>query len=177
MKRVLVAVLLCCAGAAAGCAPVGARHTDQSSAVGAKLSAYPALDVRPFTTAAGLEAYRDNMDMVRQVFLQYVPEENLFQRISPVEVAEWSNGVLVLDATLTRAKSVSRGERVVLGILAGRAGMETEVTVTDKATGQQLAKEVILVQSRLGMGVAAGTDRETVNHMAREIIKFLQTRR
>jgi hypothetical protein len=66
---------------------------------------------------------------------------------------------------------------VVLGILAGRAGMETEVTVTDKATGQQLAKEVILVQSRLGMGVAAGTDRETINHMAREIIKFLQTRR
>jgi len=177
MTRVVVVVLLGCAVAAAGCAPVGARHTNQGPVPGAKLGAYAALEVRPFTAAAGLEAFREHMDMVRQVFLQYLPEEQLFQRISPVEVTEWSTGVLILEATLTKAKSVSRGARVALGIMAGRAGLETEVAVTDKATGQPLAKEVILVQSRLAMGVAAGTDRETINRMAREIITFLQARR
>jgi hypothetical protein len=114
------------------------------------------------------------MVKTRGVLLEYLPAEQLFREISAEEKPGPSTGVLALDVKLLRAKSVSRTERVMLGIMAGRSGIETEVTLTDTSTGSIVGREVILVQSALGAGVFSGTDRETINHTAREIINYLK---
>lgn len=172
--KITTTVLLLFTVAVSGCATVGARHTPLGVASGAKISSYQKMEVRSFTTGEGLEYFREHVGRIREVLLQYLPAENLFQEVSPEEKAGESSGVLVLDAKLTRAKSVSRTARVMLGIMAGRSGVEMEVTLTDKSNGKQLIKELILVQSDLTAGVFSGTDRETINHMAREIINFLR---
>jgi hypothetical protein len=175
--KIYPTILILFAVVMSGCAAVGARHTPQDVALGVKISSYPILEVRPFTTAEGLDAFAEHVAKMREVLLQYLPAENLFQEISPQERAGDPGGTLVLDVNLTRAKSVSRTARVMLGIMAGRSGVETEVTLTDKSTGDQVAKDLILVQSDLSAGVFSGTDRETINHMAREVINFLKTLR
>ena len=175
MKIKTAVLMLAIASMICGCGTVGARHTPQTGAAsGAKISSYRILEVRPFTTAEELADFGEHVAKIREVLLQYLPAENLFQEVSPEDKTVESNGVLVLDAKLTRAKSVTRTARVMLGIMAGRSGVETEVTLTDKSSGTQVAKEMILVQSALSAGVFSGTDRETINHMAREIINFLK---
>ncbi len=172
--KIFHTVLIIFAIAMSGCATVGTRHTPQDVAPGVKISSYPIIEVRPFTTTEGLDDFAEHVAKMREVLLQYLPAENLFGEISPHEKAGESRGVLVLEVKLIRAKSVSRTARVFLGIMAGRSGVETEVTLTDKSNGNQIAKDMILVQSNLSAGVFSGTDRETINHMARGIIDFLK---
>jgi len=172
--KISTTVVILFAVAMSGCATVGTRHTPQGVASGVKISSYPILEVRPFTTAEGLDDFAEHVAKMREVLLQYLPAENLFEEISPHEKAGESRDVLVLDAKLTNAKSVSRTATVMLGIMAGRSGVETEVTLTAKSNGNKVAKDLILVQSDLSAGVFSGTDRETINHMAREIINFLK---
>ena len=170
-----IALVLLVAGIT-GCSGVGVRHTPQEGATAAeaKTSAFQLLEVRPFTTAEGLADFQEHMVKIRAVLLEYLPAEQLFREIVAEERPGAPAGVLVLDVKLLRAKSVSRPERVMLGIMAGRSGIETEVTLTDKATGTVVGREVILVQSKLSAGVFSGTDRETINHTAREIINYLK---
>jgi hypothetical protein len=172
--KITIAVLFVVA-LMSGCATVGARHTPQHRAESEmKISSFQRLEVRPFTTVEGLEAFGDHVVRMREVLLQYLPAENLFREVSPEDKSVESDRVLVLDAKLTRAKSVSRSARVMLGIMAGRSGIEMEVIITDKSSGTQVAKETILVQSDLTAGVFSGTDRETTNKMALEMINFLK---
>jgi hypothetical protein len=161
---------------ASACGTVGVRHTPQEIGTEnvAKRSSYRKLEVRPFTTAEGLEGFGEHVVKIRAVLLEYLPAEHLFQEISSDDNPKEIDNVIVLNARVTKAKSVSRTSRVMLGIMAGRSGLETEVTLTDKSTGQQVAKGLILVQSKLSAGVFSGTDRETINHTAREIINFIK---
>jgi hypothetical protein len=157
-----------------GCTTV-AQHTPLTGAAGGvKLGVYRILVVRPFTTAEGLAAFEEHVEKIRQALLLFLMGETMFQEVSPEDAPAEAADVLVLDAKLTRAKSVSSFARAMFGILPGRAGAETEVTLTDRASGMQVAKEMIVVQSDLRGGVYSGTDRDIINAMAHEIVNFLK---
>lgn len=154
---------------------VGTRHAPQvTGGPGAKLSAYRMLEVRPFTTADGLAEFQGHVAKMRSALLEALPAERLFPQVSAEQTPGAASGVLGLDARLLRAKSVSRSERVMWGMMAGRSGIEMEVTLTDKSSGKEMARDVILVQTSLSAGAFSGTDRETIDQMAREIISFLK---
>lgn len=156
----------------AGCATTGSLQRKEDVA-DFSIKSYPNAEIREFKTSEGLENYQGYSSKVGHVLMQYLPLERIFNKVSYYDDTSDSEGVLVIEATLLRLKSVSRGARLMLGIMAGRSGIEMEVVLRDKATGKVLSKNVILVQSSLSLGAFSATDRETINHMAREIIVYL----
>jgi hypothetical protein len=178
MQSKTAVLMLAIASMSCGCATDETQPTPATRPVNVVniVRSYRILEVRPFTTAEGLAEFKAHVAKMREVLLQDLPAENLFHEVSPEATTAERYGVLVLDARLTRPQSESWIARVMPDVLARGSALKTEVTLTDKTSGTRLAKETILVQSDLGAGVVSGKDRETINHVAREIISFLKGR-
>ena len=138
---------------------------------------YSTIEINRFTTAEGLEKFQGFSDMVHDAVLQRLPGQRIFDKINIYDSTAAAEGTVILEAKVLRVKSVSRGKRFLLGVAAGRAGLEMEVSLRDKASGKVLTSNVILVKGSLVGGAFGAANQETIAQMTREILSYLRNTR
>ena len=70
-------------------------------------------------------------------------------------------------------KDIDKTDRVLLGALAGRARLQSQLALYDTASGKLLAKANAESESS-GGSVLAGTSPQAVEQMAGQVIQFLK---
>ena len=137
-------------------------------------TAYTTVEINRFTTLEGLGKYQGFADMVHDALLQRLPGEGLYAKVTNHDPAA-SGEALIIEGKVTRVKSVSKAKRFALGMMAGRAGLEMQISLKDKASGKVLASNVILVKGSITGGMFSSSNRQTINMMTKEMISYLRS--
>jgi hypothetical protein len=100
-------------------------------------------------------------------------EKGLFDKVISGSSSPDARADLRVNAKIIQLKRVSPGARVMVGAMAGRAGVDVEVELYDLKENKSIG--TFTVQGRSSGGTAfAGTTPQAVERAAEQIVEFIQ---
>lgn len=159
MNRLLilaVALLL------SACAASGSIQVTSSVPASIDSAKSGAVDVA--TSVAGKT---ETADALQKAIISQLLSKNVFKSVTATDQSDYLLKVNVVDV-----KEVSQGARIMLGALAGKAGITAQVDVLDRRNGTVTGSMVAKGQSSGGT-VFAGTTQEAIDQTATQIVDYL----
>lgn len=96
------------------------------------------------------------------------PDEVIFEQV--VRRTDKTDGVLMLDGTVTSFEKGSRAKRYFIGFGAGKAYCTIQSVFTDKKTGEQILK--LNFDGELSMGIFGGSEEEAVQGVVEAYLDY-----
>lgn len=143
-----------------------------------KLSAYHTLKIDPFVYDASVAiddpVKADQLKQMLQSRTKFkVYNLTLFDKVLDTEPVAAVDGVVVLKGRITYMKRLTKAARVMLGAMAGRAGVAMDIQLVDPSTGSVLGEAAIQGTSSGGSVFAGGTE-EAFENAAQQIAEFVK---
>lgn len=143
-----------------------------------KLSAYHTLRIEPFVYDASVEiddpVKADQLKQMLQSRTKFkIYNLTLFDKVLDTEPAGTDDDVVVLKGRITYMKRLTKTARIMLGAMAGRAGVSMDIQLVDPATGSVLGEAAIQGTSSGGSVFAGGTE-EAFENAAQQIAEFVK---
>ncbi len=151
-----------------GCASTGKITT--TVPVTTKLSNYKTM---LFNISSNIPDSSEETVQLESMTIAKLREKGLFQKIFVTSSSPDVQPDLKLNAKIVALKKVSSGARVMVGAMAGRAGIDVEVELFDLKESKVLG--TFLAQGRSSGGtVFAGTTPQAVERAVEQIAEFIQ---
>jgi hypothetical protein len=143
-----------------------------------KLSSYNVFKMEPFIYDSSVEI-DDQMkaDQLKDMFQERVKYDiynlSLFERVIENEPVKKSDRVVMLKGRITYMKRLTKTARIMLGAMAGRAGVAVDIQLVDPTTKNVLGEANIQGTSSGGSIFAGGTE-EAFENAAQQIAEFIK---
>jgi hypothetical protein len=151
-----------------GCASKGTITA--TTPVGPKLSTYKTI---LFNTSSQVPGSSEEILQLESMTIAKLREKGLFDKIVSGASSPDAQADLRLNAKIIQLKRVSSGARVMVGAMAGRAGIDVEVELVDVKESRNIGTFVAQGRSS-GGSVFAGTTPQAVERAAEQIVEFIQ---
>ena len=151
-----------------GCASKGAVTATTPMIL--KLSTYKTM---LFNTSSQVSGSSEEMVQLESMTIAKLREKGLFDKVISGSSSPDAQADLRLDAKIIQLKRVSSGARVMVGAMAGRAGIDVEVELFDLKESKSIGTFVAQGRSSGGT-VFAGTTPQAVERAAEQIVEFIQ---
>ena len=143
-----------------------------------KLSQYNCLKIEPFVYDAAVEiddpVKADQLKNMLQSQTKFkIYNLSLFERVLDTESPTPGDRVVVLKGRITYMKRLTKAARVMLGAMAGRAGVAVDIQLVDPSTGSVLGEAGIQGTSSGGSVFAGGTE-EAFENASLQIAEFVK---
>jgi len=151
-----------------GCASKGA--VTATTPMTLKLSTYKTM---LFNTSSQVVASSEEIVQLESMTIAKLREKGLFDKVISGSSSPDAQADLRLNAKIIQLKRVSSGARVMVGAMAGRAGIDVEVELFDLKESKSIG--TFIAQGRSSGGtVFAGTTPQAVERAAEQIVEFIQ---
>jgi hypothetical protein len=153
-----------------GCASSGSVR--QTQEIGTKLGTYRVVKIE--TTSAVPETTQE-LAQLESALTTTLRNVNMFEKVFPQAVSPEAAADLQVKANIATLRRVGAGSRVLLGALAGRAGVTIDVTLTEVASGKVVGSFTAEGKSSGGT-VFAGTTPQAIDQAVDQIIELIKTK-
>ncbi len=151
-----------------GCASRGAIK--ETTPMTLKLSTYKTMLLNISSQVPGTS---EEIAQLETVTITKLREKGLFGKVIPGSSSPDAPADLRLNAKIIQLKRVSPGARVMVGAMAGRAGIDVEGELFDLKESKNIG--TFVAQGRSSGGTAfAGTTPQAVERAAEQIVEFIQ---
>jgi hypothetical protein len=151
-----------------GCASRGAIK--ETTPMTLKLSTYKTM---LFSVSSQVSESSEEMVQLESVTIAKLRGKGLFDKVISGSSSLDAKADLRLNAKITQLKRVTSGARVMVGAMAGRAGIDVEVELFDLKESKSIG--TFIAQGRSSGGtVFAGTTPQAVERAAEQIVEFIQ---
>jgi hypothetical protein len=151
-----------------GCASRGAIK--ETTPMALKLSTYKTM---LFNISSQVPGSSEEIVQLETVTIAKLREKGLFDKVISGSSSPDAQANLRLNAKIIQLKRVSPGARVMVGAMAGRAGIDVEVELFDLKESKSIG--TFIAQGRSSGGtVFAGTTPQAVERAAEQIVEFIQ---
>jgi len=151
-----------------GCASRGTTTTTTPMTL--KLSTYKTM---LFNISSQVPESSEEITQLETMTIAKLREKRLFDKVISGSASPDAQTDLRLNAKIIQLKKVSPGARVMVGAMAGRAGIDVEVELFDLKESKSIG--TFIAQGRSSGGtVFAGTTPQAVERAAEQIVEFIQ---
>jgi Domain of unknown function (DUF4410) len=151
-----------------GCASTGKISTTVPMTV--KLSTYKTMLLN---ISSQIPESSEEMVQLESMTIAKLRDKGLFEKIIVGSSSPDAQADLRLKAKIVALKKVSSGARVMVGAMAGRAGIDVEVELFDLKESKILG--TFIAQGRSSGGtVFAGTTPQAIERAVEQIVEFIQ---
>jgi hypothetical protein len=151
-----------------GCASRGAIK--ETTPMTLKLSTYKTM---LFSVSSQVSGSSEEMVQLETLTIAKLREKRLFDKVISGSSSPDAQADLQLNARIIQLKRVSSGARVMVGAMAGRAGIDVEVELLDLKGSKSIG--TFIAQGRSSGGtVFAGTTPQAVERAVEQIVEFIQ---
>ncbi len=150
-----------------GCASTGSLHVITPTTV--KLADYKTL---LFHASSQVPESGEEVIQLESITIAKLRENGLFDKVVAGSASPDAPADLQLNAKIVELKKVGAGARVMLGALAGRAGIVVDVELIDMKAGKIIGAFKAEGKSSGGT-VFAGTTSQAIERAAEQIVEFL----
>jgi len=143
-----------------------------------KLSSYNVFKMEPFIYDSSVEI-DDQMkaDQLKGMFQERVKygiyNLSLFERVIENEPVKSSDRVVMLKCRITYMKRLTKTARIMLGAMAGRAGVAVDIQLVD-ATTKNILGDANIQGTSSGGSIFAGGTEEAFENAAKQITDFIK---
>ena len=143
-----------------------------------KLSNYTIMKIEPFDYDTSVEIEdQEKAHTLRKMFQDRVKYNiynlSLFEKVVDTEPVQLTDKVILLKGKITYMKRLTKAARIMLGAMAGRAGVAVNIHLVDAVTGNTLGEADIEGKSSGGTIFAGGTD-QAFEEAAQQIAEFIK---
>ena len=151
-----------------GCASRGTIK--ETTPMSLKLSTYKTM---LFSTSSQIAGISEEIVQLEAVTIAKLREKGLFDKVISGLSSPDAQADLRLNAKIIQLKRVSSGARVMVGAMAGRAGIDVEVELFDVKESKNIGTFVTQGRSSGGT-VFAGTTPQAIERAAEQIVEFIR---
>lgn len=143
-----------------------------------KLSLYNVLKIEPFIYDSSVDIDDQvKADQLKDMFQDRVKYNiynlSLFERVVKNEPAKTGDRAVILKGRITYMKRLTKVARIMLGAMAGRAGVAVDIQIVDATTGD-LLEEANIQGTSSGGTVFAGGIEEAFENAAQQVADFIK---
>ena len=143
-----------------------------------KLSNYQIMKIEPFYYDSSVEIEdQGKADTLKKMFQERVKYNiynlTLFEKVVDKEPVQLTDKVILLKGRITYMKRLTKTARIMLGAMAGRAGVAVNIHLVDAVTGDTLGEADIEGKSSGGTIFAGGTE-QAFEEAAEQIAEFIK---
>ena len=154
------------------------RHISVNAPLKSTLSKYQIMKIEPFFYDSTVEIMdQAKADALKQMFQERVKYNiytlNLFAKVVDKEPIQETERVVLLKGRITYMKRLTKTARIMLGAMAGRAGVAVHVQLEDGLSGESLGEADIEGKSSGGTIFAGGTE-QAFEEAANQIAEFVK---
>lgn len=179
MNKRKKAIILCMSVAfifSIGC--TAKRHMTVNVPLQSMLSNYQIMQIEPFYYDPGVEIDdQGKADVLKRMFQERVKYNiytlNLFEKVVDKEPVQTTGLVVRLKGRITYIKRLTKTARIMLGAMAGRAGVAVHIQLEDGISGAILGEADIEGKSSGGTIFAGGTE-QAFEEAASQIAEFIK---